>query len=136
MSTVPIERELLEAEIERLRFALDVAKTDELSAAVWAETELLRHDLWEAKAAVDQLRASVVELEAYQADHNYDMDRARMTGLLRNAMVCLEEWNMRHPRVAKRGDEGSSEFTYRQIREYLEFDALNPPQANSQEGEK
>ena len=39
----------LAAEVERLREHLEVAKSDELNAAVWAETEAIRHELWDAQ---------------------------------------------------------------------------------------
>lgn len=68
-----------------------------------------------------------LDLMVSEADFNYDQDRDRMAGLLRNAMICLEQWNLKHPRLAKRGEEHSSEHTYRQIRaflpEYRAFDA-------------
>ncbi|WP_312139955.1 hypothetical protein [Stutzerimonas nitrititolerans] len=68
-----------------------------------------------------------LDLAVAQADHNYDMDRNRMMYLLRAAHDCLEQWNLKYPRLAKRGEEFSSEHTYRQIRafvpEYREADA-------------
>ena len=47
----------LTAEVNRLKEALEVARTDELNAAVWAETDKLRHDLWDAQAELENLRA-------------------------------------------------------------------------------
>ena len=68
-----------------------------------------------------------LDLAVAQADHNYDMDRNRMMYLLKTAHDCLEQWNLKYPRLAKRGEEFSSEHTYRQIRafvpEYREADA-------------
>lgn len=68
-----------------------------------------------------------LDLMVAQADHNYDMDRNRMIYLLRTAHDCLEQWNLKYPRLARRGEEFSSEHTYRQIRafvpEYREADA-------------
>ncbi|MCO7546139.1 hypothetical protein [Stutzerimonas nitrititolerans] len=68
-----------------------------------------------------------LDLAVAQADHNYDMDRNRMMYLLRTAHDCLEQWNLKYPRLARRGEEFSSEHTYRQIRafvpEYREADA-------------
>ena len=70
-----------------------------------------------------------LDLAVAQADHNYDMDRNRMMYLLRTAHDCLEQWNLKYPRLAKRGEEFSSEHTYRQIRafvpEYREADAID-----------
>jgi hypothetical protein len=68
-----------------------------------------------------------LDLMVAQVDHNYDMDRDRMMYLLRTAHDCLEQWNLKYPGLAKRGEEFSSEHTYRQIRafvpEYREADA-------------
>lgn len=44
-------------ECERLKFAIEVAKTDELDAAVYAATESLKHELWEAQAELAALKA-------------------------------------------------------------------------------
>jgi hypothetical protein len=46
-------------EVERLREQLEVAKTDELNAAVWAETESIRHDRWDAQREREALRAEL-----------------------------------------------------------------------------
>ena len=53
----------LRGEVERLQFSLEVAKTDELSAAVYAETESIKHSLWNAEKECDQQARRVGELE-------------------------------------------------------------------------
>lgn len=55
----------LEAKCQGLRESLEVARTDELNAAVWAETDKLRHEMWDAVRERDQLRA---EVEALRPD--------------------------------------------------------------------
>lgn len=54
----------LRGEVERLQFSLEVAKTDELSAAVYAETESIKHSLWDAEKERDQQAQRIGELEA------------------------------------------------------------------------
>jgi len=54
----------LQEKIERLQFSLEVAKTDELSAAVYAETESIKHSLWDAEKERDQQAQRIGELEA------------------------------------------------------------------------
>ena len=49
--------------VERLQFSLEVAKTDELSAAVYAETESIKHSLWNAEKECDQHAQRIGELE-------------------------------------------------------------------------
>lgn len=53
----------LRGEVERLQFSLEVAKTDELSAAVYAETESIKHSLWDAEKERDQQAQRIGELE-------------------------------------------------------------------------
>ena len=53
----------LRGEVERLQFSLEVAKTDELSAAVYAETESIKHSLWNAEKECDQHAQRIGELE-------------------------------------------------------------------------
>ena len=53
----------LQEKIERLQFSLEVAKTDELSAAVYAETESIKHSLWNAEKECDQHAQRIGELE-------------------------------------------------------------------------
>lgn len=53
----------LQEKIERLQFSLEVAKTDELSAAVYAETESIKHSLWDTEKERDQQAQRIGELE-------------------------------------------------------------------------
>lgn len=55
--------DVLQEKIERLQFSLEVAKTDELSAAVYAETESIKHSLWDAEKERDQQAQRIGELE-------------------------------------------------------------------------
>ncbi|WP_045158715.1 hypothetical protein [Stutzerimonas stutzeri] len=105
---------------------------DGLSALMHEDVlgDYVRHEDYEALLAErDALKAENkrLDLDVAQADHNYDMDRNRMMYLLRTAHDCLEQWNLKYPRLAKRGEEFSSEHTCRQIRafvpEYREADA-------------
>jgi hypothetical protein len=58
------EVDALRSENERLNFSLEVARTDELSAAVYAETETLKHELWDAQRESGRLRAELAALKA------------------------------------------------------------------------
>lgn len=53
----------LEAECEGLRERLEVAKSDELNASVWAETEAIRHEMWDAQRERDTLRAELAAIK-------------------------------------------------------------------------
>ena len=53
----------LQEKIERLQFSLEVAKTDELSAAVYAETESIKHSLWDAEKERYKQARRIGELE-------------------------------------------------------------------------
>lgn len=65
----------LREKIERLQFSLEVAKTDELSAAVYAETESIKHSLWDTEKERDQQAQRIGELE----------------GLLRSCLPALSD---------------------------------------------
>ena len=56
--------DVLQEKIERLQFSLEVAKTDELSAAVYAETESIKHSLWDAEKERDHLASVLREWRA------------------------------------------------------------------------
>ena len=56
----------LEAECERLRERLEVAKSDELNASVWAETEAIRHEMWDAQRERDALAAELAAIKGQE----------------------------------------------------------------------
>lgn len=58
----------LQEKIERLQFSLEVAKTDELSAAVYAETESIKHSLRDTEKERDQLAQRLGDMEQILRD--------------------------------------------------------------------
>ncbi|WP_314407411.1 hypothetical protein [Pseudomonas kuykendallii] len=89
---------------------------------MWEPGEPGRHSCaFYLKATVERLEAEVkrLDLPVHQTDFNYDMSLGEMRSAMTRAMLCLEEWNRRYPRLAKRGAEDSSQWAERELRRML-----------------
>lgn len=111
----------LRTEVERLTLATSEQRQiiEALTGTDGSTTALLRIGRLEGEVEGLRKENKRLELMVAQADHNHDQDRGVMSGLLKSALFCLEGWNLKHPRLAKRGAGYSSEHTYRRIREFL-----------------